>query len=550
MTVDPGDYPVQVNDWLATKILYEGIGKAIFTAPTGFVEGPSQVDVDETGKLRIVLEIDEFDCEEYLDTKFSRYDTLMWLLNGRKPHGTGSMSFHAMGVNPHNTCNSFQIVTPDGTLTTVGRINYNLPMFDQGKIVFHAISAVFTVNSEEKPEYWVFPLNNFVSPSLETISFPLQRHIIDKHSLRVFPPPVVPLDLPPEEQRQAISYANRANCFIPFESGQSLGFVERLPDYQERANRLKSGESGPLITAVMVGNIEERATEFNDALRWLPLDHLHLLSLATGNLVGIPWIEFRDKNGDLVCRLHTQQWQGPFASGHIAIDNFSAGGIGWLLTKAPDELGTELRTAIRLIVKGGQSIYYLEDQLAFLFRAADTLTKHLRTQTTISTPAEIDEQLKVRAKKIVQEAGHQIRKIAEEGEDIDKVELERISQVVSGAMNKSPKKPNEAQALMLLAIELGLMDFAALPDRNVWMQLYNKYRNQVIHESYLPSDYPAEEYIPLWTHLQDLLIRVVLKKLGYDGEYRKFIPMRENRRVDWVEASTLISELWYDPLSR
>lgn len=548
MAVDPSDYPVQVNNWLATEILYKGIGKAIFTAPAGFIEGPSQVDVDETGKLRIMLEIGEFDCEEYLDTKFSRYDTLMWLLKGRKPHVTNGISFYAIGV--HNTCSSFQIVTPDGTLTAVGQINYKLPTFDREKIVFHAISAVFTVNSEEKPEYWVFPLNNFVSPSLETISFPLQRHIIDKHPLRVFPPPVVPLDLPPEEQQQAISYANRANCFIPFESGQSLGFIERLPDYQERANRLTRGESGPLITAVMVGNVEERATEFNEALRWLPLDHLHLLSLATGNLVGIPWIEFRDKHGDLVCRLHTQQWQVPFASGHIAIDNFSEDGIGWLLTKAPDKLETELRTAIRLIVKGSQSIHYLEDKLAFLFRAADTLTKHLRIQTTTSTPAEIDEQLKIRTKKILREAGHQIRKIAEEGKDSDKVELERISQVVSGAMNKSPKKPDEARALMLLAIELGLMDFAVLPDPNGWMQLYNKYRNQVIHEGYLPSNYPAEEYIPLWFHLQDLLIRVVLKKLGYDGKYRKFIPPRKNRRVDWVQADTSISELWYDTFPR
>lgn len=549
MPVNSDDYPIQQNDWLATEIRYEGTGKAIFTAPAGFIEGPSQVDVDETGKLRIVLEIGEFDCEEYLDTKFSRYDTLMWLLNGRKPHSTGSMSLHAMGVNPQNTCNSFQIVTSNGTFSVVGRINYSLPMFDHGKVMFHVISAVFEVNSEGKPEYWVFPLNNFVSPSLETISFPLQRHILDKHPLRVFPPSSVSLDLPPEEQRQSIRYANRANCFIPFEAGESLGFIEGILDYQERVNRLKNGESGPLITAVMVGNIEKRSTGFTDALGWLPLEHLHLLSLASGNLVGIPWVEFRTQNGDLVGRLHTQQWQGPFANGHITIDNFSAGGIGWLLTKAPDELGTELRTAIRLVVKGSQSIYYLEDKLAFLFRAADTLTKHLRTQTTISTPTEIDEQLKVRAKKIVQEAGRQIRKIAEEGEDIDKVELERISQVVSGAMNKSPKKPNEAHALILLAIELGLMDFAALPDEDGWIQLYNKYRNQVIHESYLPSDYPAEEYIPLWTHLQDLLIRVILKKLGYDGEYRKFIPLRENRRVDWVQDDTSTTELWYDPFS-
>jgi hypothetical protein len=522
MTINPNDYPIQPNDWLVTKILYEGTGKAIFKAPAGFIEGPSQVEVDETGKLRIELKIDKFDCEEWIDSKFSQFDTLMWLLNGIKPQSIGS--WHIMELNPHNTCSSFQIEMCEGTFTAVGPINYNLliPMIDVEEhekiVVFRATYAVFKVNSKEKPKYWVFPLNNFVSPSLQTIRFLPQHHDLNRHPLRILPPPALPLDLPPEEQEQAIIYANRENCFIPFKSGQSFGFIESLPDYQERANRLQTGGSSLLITAVMVGNIEEQATEFNNieerveefkkALCGLPLDHLHLLSLASGSLVGIPWIELRDQNGGLVYRLHTWQWQGPFANGHVAIDDSCEGGIGLLLTKAPPKLLPELRAAIRSIVKGSQSTYYLEDNFAFLARAADTLTKQLR-----------NEQLKASVKEIVQ-----------------------------------AKRPNDAQAIIRLARELDLKDFSVLHNDKLhndkwWIKLYKKYRNQVIHEGYLPISYPKEEYIPLWMHLQDLLIRIVLKKLSYDGEYRKFIPERKNCRVDWVQESTPINELWHNPYS-
>lgn len=552
MSVNHDDYPIRINNWLATEILYEGTGKAEFKNPSGYIEGPSRIEIDESGLLKVSLEIQTFNCEPFVEQQLSQFDTLMWLLNGRKPLIMGHIVSHDIDIKPNNTCISFQLSTNQGLLKAVGKILYDLPILvENQKIIFHLLSAVFERNLDKLAEYWVFPLNNFISSSLVSINFPLTRHILDKHPLRISPPAEVSMDLSPTEQKCAINYANRANYFIPFKTSKSLGFIEPLSDYRERAERLKNGEKDLLITSVMVGDVEKQPVKFSLDLNFLPLDYLHLLSLASGTLVGIPWIEFRDKNGDLVSRLHTQQWQGSFVQGHVVINNACTGGISWLLAKAKLDLEPEMRAAIRLIIKGSQPNNYLEDRLTFLFRAADTLSKNIRQNTRMSKKPEISDHLRSRIEKIIKDAAKQIREIAIEGHiDTDKDHIDRVAQVVSGSLNNSPRRPDEAHAIILLSEELGLMDFDVLVDTDEWIKLYNKCRNQVIHESYFSSEFTLQEYIPLWIHLQDLLIRIVLKQLNYDGEYRKFIPPREDSSVDWVDSNTPLEGLWYYPASK
>lgn len=222
MPIDPKNYISQPHNWFTTDINYEGVGRAEFDSPAGYISGYTKVQVNEVGNAHILMEIEEFDCESYLETNHPQYDTLMWLLNGRKPHNDGSFTVHAMGINPQNTCTSLIVTTQDGIFSADGKLLYNLPMFDSGNIVFHVSSSDYQSKTDQSIKYWVMPLTNLVSKALETIGFPLQRHILDQHPLRVFPTPTVPFDLPPEEQREAIAYSNRANCFIPFKFGEEL----------------------------------------------------------------------------------------------------------------------------------------------------------------------------------------------------------------------------------------------------------------------------------------------------------------------------------------
>jgi hypothetical protein len=51
-------------------------------------------------------------------------------------------------------------------------------------------------------------------------------------------------------------------------------------------------------------------------------------------------------------------------------------------------------------------------------------------------------------------------------------------------------------------------------------------------------------------HLHDLLLRVLLKTVGYDGPYQSPIPpLMQRRSVDWVTPATAAGLLGYPPTS-
>ena len=102
-------------------------------------------------------------------------------------------------------------------------------------------------------------------------------------------------------------YINKAPCF-----------VEPLSDYEDRRKKLLEGKSNREITAVIICELG------NPQIEMLDIEHLlDLLSLATGSEIGVPWIECRDDQGDLIKRIHLQlnQWSN-FSRGHEVMDEW------------------------------------------------------------------------------------------------------------------------------------------------------------------------------------------------------------------------------------
>jgi hypothetical protein len=554
VNVNPEDYIAQPNDWCETEITYTGLGRAEFSNPKGWIKGQTKVVFDEIGHATVEMDISDFYCEESLNTKNSQYDDLQWLINGLRPHIEGDMVFHTRGIKLYNTCTHVEVTTETGTYKTFGKVHYDqaLMNFDNdNKVYFFPSVSQYQILEEREAFYWALPLFNFVSDTLEHVRQPyMGRHFLDQHPLRVYMPSEVSNDLPTEKQQEALMHVNSWSCFVTFKYGDTFGFIERLLDYKERAEKLLSSQANFLVTSVMVGECGDNlTTDFEAIISWIPLGFLHMLSLASGSLVGTSRIEFRDKSGELVSRLHTSQWGAPYAKGHVAVDGFSQGGIAQLLSKAPKKLDANVRTAIQLIVKGAQLQYHLDDQLAFLFRAADTLTKEIRHKS-ITSSVEISQELTNHIQTILKDAGNNIRAIAKESDiDVEKKEVKRIASVVFGAMNKKSERPNEGRALLMLMSECGLNDALVITDTEKWIDLFNKYRNQVIHESYFELStnlHTPKEFIPLTSHLRDILIRILLKKLNYTGSYRKSTEFIENISVDWVTPDTTVVQLGYE----
>ena len=156
-----------------------------------------------------------------------------------------------------NPCSRLEIETPEGILATedVGDYGPHVVVGD-GKdgitLTFEPSGAAFDVVGAKEARYWAVPLLNFVS------AFPQSGPATDRHPLRVYPTPVVPEDLTKEEYEAAFDAANQKNGLILFEFEGKPGFVERLPDYEEREDDLREGRMRSAATAVIVGEVGDR----------------------------------------------------------------------------------------------------------------------------------------------------------------------------------------------------------------------------------------------------------------------------------------------------
>jgi hypothetical protein len=87
--------------------------------------------------------------------------------------------------------------------------------------------------------------------------------------------------------------------------------------------------------------------------------------------------------------------------------------------------------------------------------------------------------------------------------------------------------------------------------KRTWSQTLNIYRNDVVHDAYLrfsKGKYDPHEILTIINHLHDVLARLILDFLRYDGGYLPKISRHTSGPlpVDWVKPDTRPSELGYE----
>ena len=137
----------------------------------------------------------------------------------------------------------------------------------QNKIIFWITRGTFETNKKQ-PKYWVVPLTNFIS----TFRWNLQPQF-NQHPLRLFSVPTIPETEDKGRKASAVFKALGRSQLICFDFSDKIGFIEPLPDYSDKEEKLKSGKERRLITAIMVGEI----TEGMDPT-WFPHDYTQLLT--------------------------------------------------------------------------------------------------------------------------------------------------------------------------------------------------------------------------------------------------------------------------------
>jgi len=536
------------SKWFSSNVEYQGRGRATFDSPQGIIEGFAKIRFDEFGESSIEMEIDDLKTEQTL--RFG----LMQFFCGDETDETENGCSMSIGT-PRNRCVELTVETTQGTFSTNDQITYGFEcnVFDNSigsKLNFSALRPQFDTVGTGEAKYWVLPLSNFISGFAQ---YPL---CLDRHPLRICSTSISFNELP--NQKKAIARFLAKNKLIIFKFNDSLGFIEPLADYNERKNRLLSGQERNVITSVMVGEVSSNSIELEDLDQWFPFDFLTLLELTTGTEVGAPWIEFRDTGGNLVRRIHIKLGHPVFSKGRAPIREEIHHGTGYLLTKAqssPEYGKSYLRVAIKNLVRGGLCSLTIDERFRCLFLSLDNLCQEHKVKKTLS----LSEERKCMVKSILKEARKAINKITkqaqDEGDSPETKILKRISQKISEA---ETIESNFGENVIALIGKFGFPDpdivskhYDIFPrsDKRKWSGVIPYYRGVVMHKSYfdfLSGKHDIEDLWRIMNHLHDILVRIILKTLDYDGQYQPtVINMTDSKPVDWVKPDFSARRLGY-----
>jgi hypothetical protein len=351
------------SKWFCGNPIYEGHGRADFEEPSGFIEGPTVVRFDESGTANVQMTVENFVSDQEL--QFG----LMEFLSGENPvKGSGFVQLPITFKS--NRCVKLVVKTVEGEFLSTEGIHHNR---DQEKLTFQLLHSQFKSSNEASARFWVLPLSNFIS------DFKQSHPELDCHPLRIYPTPVVQEQGTERDTFIARLRANAKNRLIGFEFNGGLGFVEPLVNYDNRTDNLICGRERYALTSVMVGEVSGKSIEFEDLDDWLPSEFLRILSVATGTVVGAPWIEFRDECGVLIKRLHAARDMSAFAKGRRAIQEGIHTGVGYLLTRyaaCSDRGKPYLRVVLKHLIQSGLDGDSIEDSFVYLCRAFDGLCQH------------------------------------------------------------------------------------------------------------------------------------------------------------------------------
>ena len=509
--------------WFSPTIEYEGRGRAEFQNPKIAICGPVEILLNESGDLSIEMEVRESDL-----SRLTIFDVKR-ILGGNK-------------------CISLNITTKIGIFSAKEEILYS----DRDSIVagqgearlwlkFFPLRSFFDVTNAKAAKYWVLPLLNFTS------NFGLKPPDLDNHPLRI----------------------DSKNNLIRYKFNDALGFIEPLSDYIDRKRMLHEGNIKNTLTAVMVGEIGLNSIEYDNLKNWFPFDFLGLLGIATGSEVSAQCIEFRDAQGELVRRMHLGFKTPCYSSGHVAIDELYNEGIGQLLEsfqssqvymECSDE--SYFTAVLENLIRGGLDCLTSEDRLSHIFRGLDCLCERYNLKTK-DLRDDLDQELKAEAERVVKKAIESAKSDLLSLEKNAKSKGEEQVKIIKQFSNKMDQgypyyDTAYGRAVIRLLHKFDLYDAEIVEayyklnprwDEKKWVQVLPYYRGKTMHSGYFKfheNKHYQDDVPRICRHLQDILLRIVLKMVGYDCTYHPTVKQKMvTDIVDWVNCDTSASDLGY-----
>jgi hypothetical protein len=462
------------------------------------------------------------------------------------PGSPGSFGFGGRS----NECASVEVSGEGFTLAAAQRSSVIANVGDAG-VIFRPFRTIARFAKTAIPHYWVAPLLNFVVDFRHT-ALPLQDHPLRTRATA----PLVASDGSLRLYHE--SFYREGNALIPFLCEGEPAFVEPLPDYTERRERVESGES--VVTAVAVGRTPD---DFDiEAWDWFPADLVTLLGLSSGRTVGVPFVEIRGAAGEPIARMHVRIGDAGQSRGTGLIDEQANGSTGPLLSSF---LVSDVRDAVwfRVMLKhllrastGGGTI---EDRLSHLFRAVEGACVGLRLNR--GRPLEIEESAREEVETAIADLIDKLGEIGGRGSDADQA---RLAQLQNRLREITANKPSFPTQLLALVEAVGLPDAEWLrqftfrltnprPDgkprtRIGWAGAAGAYRNRIFHSAFVDIDtYDVDNAVAFIGHLSDVLARTVFHLVGFCDQYKPpcgNAGMRTYETPNWARPERLSAEVF------
>jgi hypothetical protein len=543
--------PRPTDSWFSPTVAYSGVGRATFRQPALVVTGTTTARFNEDGSAEIVMAPD------------SLPDRAAIVFSGAPPRDNDTSIEWEISDLTGNPCESLVITTPEGAFETIGAVSYGYDLRGAPRLTFRGLRGAFRSLDTVPAKYWVLPLQNFHTGFTERYA-PL-----DPHPLRLNPPPA---EIVAMEDQHAARFAaagirlRSAHPLIAFKFLDALGFIEPLPDYANRKRRLQERAITRALTTVMVGETGGNSIEPETLDTWLPFDYLGLLGLACGTEVGAPWVEFRDASGGLVARIHGQMNAPCFTDTRGAIDEgLHRYGIRTLLMRAvgaPDFKADHVRVALKLLLRGGWEAPSAEDRLVQLCRALETLctgyglTAECGPELTLAALSAEERQELDAALGEVKRRIRELERRARQAKNVEEADL--LLHMSNQARNADRVRPGFARAAIALMERFGLHDAAAMQafeqanritGESRWLRKLVAYRNVPTHVGYFnfrDAAYDVVDVVRFSTHLHDILTRLLLRMVEYDGLYQPTVQVwTDAQRVTWVQSDTPAERFGY-----
>ena len=490
--------------WLEEEVVYEGWGRAEFSDPKGYVEGTTKVIFSPESQSSCFMTVENSEPASIFG--------LSPLLSGEKPIQTKeglTLSLSSRG----NLCSKLTIRCQDGVFST-DKISFpHETSLGNGIVSFGVWEGRYDRSNAGNPRFFAIPLLNFLT------KFYLGKRKSFEHPLRF----LHISDMKGDDDASRRLLFNMTDMTIPYYFKEGVAFIDPVPSFDETCKSIQNREQQRRITGVLIGDCMSVPDNTNAIYDYFTPRFRSLIALGTGQLIAAPWIEFRTEDNILVSRFHHPAGDANYEPNRAPVPG-CLGRLVYVGMEARIEQEEAWNVACLHAARAGRENAALEENIHYSILGLETLGKAF----DFSRCNLLDELLpehKETVKKILKVAADNIKalnKSESEKGSTSGIAIGRIAERAMGAFQTDLAFPLSVAKLIDKFQLPDLEMVSQVPLSKPWEQLLGDVRGQIVHQGYLKIECNEgfSEYAALSNHLRDILVRILLKMVGFDGGYQ------------------------------